>query len=162
MNVITTTALSNSVNLPNLRLVLHLPSATFGLKDFGQESGLLSRNHEAWILIVCVSESQRVFFQNIAAAPFVRTVKQLESRAMAQYVLATACRRLILSRHFDSQDLSCSDRAVSFNWVTSFADSGMFTAQLAIVLLLGCTSLCLCRGVQRPTAPFCTSGMSET
>jgi len=104
--IITTTALANGVNLPNVRVVLHLLYATFGLLDFGQESRLLSRNHEAGRSIVCVTPAERRSFQKKAASS-AGGIKEVERRAMAAYVLTAECRRTILNRHFDDMDMSC-------------------------------------------------------
>jgi hypothetical protein len=111
--IITTTSLSNGVNIPNLDLVLHLPGALFGLQDFCQESGRVSRNNEAGSSIVYATEAQRCHYQATAMAPPPSTGKAIAKQAMAKYVAATVCRRLILNEHFDQTSLPCGDRPVA-------------------------------------------------
>jgi hypothetical protein len=61
----------------------------------------------------CVSPSDRCRFERNAPASSAGTIKELGRRAMANYLLTTACHQAILDRYFDDMDMSCSNRAVA-------------------------------------------------
>jgi hypothetical protein len=129
--IITIIALSNGVNLPNLRVVLHLPGATFGLKDFGQESGRLSRNNEAGVSIVCVSGISSWFLPKNSS----RSICPHDQGARASCNGPVCADNSISSANpqptFRQLDLSCSNRAVAKcdnTWFQCIIAGGTFQA----------------------------------
>lgn len=97
--MVATTALGTGVSYPGVMLVVHV-GLPYGLIDFSQESGRAGRGGEQVDSLVLLERGWEE--REDAIRKRRRMISSHDERAMAEFVTTTACRRLVLAKHFDS------------------------------------------------------------
>jgi len=98
--IVATSALGTGVNFPEVVFVLHL-GLPYGMIDYAQESGRAGRGGEAVDSVVLLEDGEverRARYEAVS----------VDRSAMAAFVETTGCRRGVMSRYLDGEEVTCT------------------------------------------------------
>jgi len=99
--IVATSALGTGVDYPGIVFVLHV-GLPYGMIDFAQESGRAGREGEAVDSVILVTEDEM-------DRMMVRKERTVDEEAMVCFVEASGCRRAVMSRYLDGEEIECLD-----------------------------------------------------
>jgi len=99
--IVATSALGTGVDFPGIVFVLHV-GLPYGMIDYAQESGRAGRGGEAVDSVVLLENGE---VERRARNEAV----SVDKSAMAAFVTTTGCRRGVMSRYLDGEEITCAD-----------------------------------------------------
>ncbi|KAK5162702.1 uncharacterized protein LTR77_011237 [Saxophila tyrrhenica] len=99
--IVATSALGTGVDFPGVVFVLHT-DIPYGMIDFAQESGRGGRAGEDVDSLIVVEEGRVETLAELS-----RGVGGIDQQVMDEFITTRECRRLIMSRYLDGQEIHC-------------------------------------------------------
>lgn len=104
--IVATSALGTGVDFPGVVCTLHV-DVPYGMIDFAQESGRAGRAGEDVDSVIIVEEGRVETLAELS-----RGSAGLDQYVMDQYITTRGCRRLVMSRYLDGQEIDCGSAGV--------------------------------------------------
>ena len=103
--IVATSALGTGVVVPGVVFVLHT-DVPYGMIDFAQESGRGGRAGEDVDSLIIVEEGRVEMLAELS-----RGVGGIDQQVMDEFITTRECRRLVMSRYLDGQEIHCESEA---------------------------------------------------
>jgi superfamily II DNA or RNA helicase len=113
--IVATSALGTGVDIGGIEFVLHV-DVPWGMMDYAQESGRAGRSGPGTADSIVLVDERRVRSSTAAAAALEasaasKSVEEMEAEAIEAFVRARGCRRAVMSKYLDGEEVQCADVA---------------------------------------------------